>query len=107
MSRSRSLLALVVLLLLSAPATGQDERYAARVELHPMQTLTLSDEQFLSGDTAGGKPVTVSGQLRIAQGSGRLPIVVLVHGSFGMSANIELWTNELGDLEISTFAIDG
>jgi dienelactone hydrolase len=107
MNRSRSLLALVVLLLISASATAQDKRYAARVELHPIQTLTLSDEQFLSGDTAGAKPVTVSGQLRIAQGSGRLPIVVLVHGSGGMGANIELWTNELGDLGISTFAIDG
>ena len=90
MSRSRSLLALVVLLLLSAPVTAQDRRYAARVELHPIQTLTLSDEQFLSGDTGGGKLVTVSGQLRIAQGTGRLPVVVLVHGSGGMGANIEL-----------------
>jgi dienelactone hydrolase len=87
--------------------TAQDRRYAARVELHPIQTLTLSDEQFLSGDTAGGKLVTVSGQLRIAQGTGRLPVVVLVHGSGGMGANIELWANELGDLGISTFALDG
>jgi dienelactone hydrolase len=107
MSRSRSLLALVVLLLLSAPVTAQDRRYAARVELHPIQTLTLSDEQFLSGDTGGDKLVTVSGQLRIAQGTGRLPVVVLVHGSGGMGANIELWANELGDLGISSFALDG
>jgi dienelactone hydrolase len=36
-----------------------------------------------------------------------IPVVMLVHGSGGMGANIELWTNELGDLGISTFAIDG
>jgi len=45
--------------------------------------------------------------LRIAQGSGRLPVVVLLHGSGGMGANIEMWSNELNALGISTFAIDG
>src|SRR4051812_41760301 len=38
---------------------------ASRTELHTIQTLTLSDEQFLSGQEAGAKPVTVAGQLRI------------------------------------------
>ena len=40
---------------------------AARTELYQIQTLTLSDQQFLKGGV-GGKPVTISGQLRIAQG---------------------------------------
>jgi hypothetical protein len=56
------------------------KQIAARTELYQIQTLTLSDQQFLKGDT-GGKPVTITGQLRIAQGSGRLPVVVLQHGS--------------------------
>src|SRR5258708_613562 len=43
------------------------KQIAARTELHQIQTLTLSDQQFLNGDT-GGKPVTITGQLRIAQG---------------------------------------
>src|SRR5713101_7610584 len=60
------------------------KQIAARTELHQIQTLTLSDQQFLNGDT-GGKPVTITGQLRIAQGSGRLPVVVLQHGSGGTS----------------------
>ena len=50
---------------------------AARVEAIPIQTLTISDEQFLKGD-AYGKPTTIAGVLRIAQGSGRLPVVILV-----------------------------
>src|SRR5258708_26637068 len=78
---------------------------AARTELHEIQTLTLSDQQFLNGDT-GGKPVTITGQLRIAQGSGRLPVVVLQHGSGGYNANIAVWSRELNQLGISTFALD-
>ena len=79
---------------------------AARTELHQIQTLTLTDQQFLKGD-ASGKPVTITGQLRIAQGSGRLPVVVLQHGSGGFGANIDVWSREFNELGISTFALDG
>ena len=70
------------------------------------QTLTLSDPQFLAGD-ASGTPTTIAGQLRLAQGSGRLPAVVLMHGSGGMGANIEMWTREFNSMGVSTFALDG
>lgn len=79
---------------------------AARTELHVIHTLTLSDKQFLTGDPAGKETLT-SGQLRIAQGSGRLPVVVLQHGSGGMGANIEMWSREFNAMGISTFALDG
>ncbi len=79
---------------------------AARTELHQIETLTLSDQQFLNGDVAG-KPVVISGLLRIAQGGGRLPAVILQHGSSGYAANIEVWSNALNALGISTFALDG
>ena len=79
---------------------------AARTELHEIQTLTLTDQQFLTGNTSG-KPTTITGELRIAQGSGRLPVVVLQHGSGGMGANIEMWSRELNGIGISTFALDG
>jgi dienelactone hydrolase len=79
---------------------------AARVELHAIPSLTLTDLQFLSGD-AGGAAVTVTGELRVAQGSGRLPVVVLVHGSGGMGPNIEMWSRELNALGVSTLALDG
>jgi len=85
---------------------GKPKQLAARVELHQINTLTISDQQFLAGDESG-KPTQLTGQLRIAQGSGRLPVVVLLHGSGGMGANIEMWSNELNALGISTFAIDG
>lgn len=82
------------------------KQIAARTELHQIQTLTLSDRQFLKGDH-GGKPVTIAAEFRIAQGSGRLPVVVLQHGSGGFGANIEVWSKELNELGISTFALDG
>jgi dienelactone hydrolase len=89
------------------PAHAQDaKQIAARVELHAIPTLTLSDQQFLSG-YANGKAATVTGELRIAQGSGKLPVVVLIHGSGGMGPNIESWSRELNAMGISTFALDG
>jgi dienelactone hydrolase len=44
--------------------------------------------------------------LRITQGSGRLPVVVLLHGSVGMVANVEFWAGQLNEMGISTFALD-
>src|SRR5438445_3000074 len=95
---------------LAMPANGQDsiaKQLPARIELHSIPSLTLSDEQFLNGDSAAGKPVVVSGELRIAQGSGRLLAVALVHGSSGLGANIDFWTRELNEMGVSTFALDG
>lgn len=79
---------------------------AARVELYPIPTLTLSDQQFLTG-ASDGTPITVSGEFRIAQGSGRLPVVVLMHGSGGIGPNIEPWVHHFNAMGISTFVIDG
>lgn len=97
--------------IIAAASTAQAEgppskEIAQRVELHPIASLTLSDTQFLKGDT-GGTPVTVSGEFRIAQGQGKLPVVVLMHGSSGIGPNIEPWTKLLNGMGISTFAIDG
>ena len=72
---------------------------AARVEIYAIPTLTLSDQQFLTGD-ANGKPATVAGELRIAQGSGRLPVVVLMHGSSGVGAAMEPWVHHFNAMEI-------
>src|ERR1043166_2676439 len=102
----------VLAALCAAPALAQAQtqdaarQIAARVEVHAIPSLTLSDQQFLSGD-ANGKPVTVTGELRIAQGAGRLPVVVLIHGSGGMGPNVEMWARELNAMGITTFALDG
>jgi dienelactone hydrolase len=51
--------------------------------------------------------VTISAQLRIAQGAGRRPLVILQHGSSGYAANIDYWTRTLNAAGISTLAMDG
>jgi dienelactone hydrolase len=87
-------------------AQSMPKDVAARVELYAIPSLTISDQQFLTGD-ANGKPVTVAGEFRIAQGSGRLPVVVLMHGSSGVGASIEPWVHQFNAMGISTFVIDG
>lgn len=79
---------------------------AQRIELHSIHSLSLSDRQFLTG-AADGKPVTVSGEFRIAQGTGRLPVIVLMHGSGGMGPGLQTWTAHFNGMGVSTFAIDG
>src|SRR5690242_15492669 len=80
--------------------------FAARTELLSIQTLTLTDRQFLTGDRSG-RPTAITAQLRIAQGLGRLPAVVLLHGSGGFGPNIEYWSRQLNAAGISTLAVDG
>lgn len=80
---------------------------APRTEIFPIPSLTLSDQQFLSGDTAAAKPVTVAGEFRVAQGTGKLPVVVLMHGSSGVGATTEAWVHAFNAMGISTFVIDG
>jgi dienelactone hydrolase len=95
-----------LLTLSPSQAQANPKEVAARVELHGIPSLTLSDQQFLNGDT-NGKPVTMTGEFRIAQGTGKLPMVVLMHGSGGIGANIEPWTKKFNSMGVSTFTIDG
>jgi dienelactone hydrolase len=87
-------------------AQSMPKEIAPRVELYAIPSLTISDQQFLTGD-ANGKAVTVGGEFRIAEGSGRLPVVVLMHGSGGIGANVEAWVHQFNRMGISTFVIDG
>src|SRR4029078_7348176 len=55
---------------------------AVRTQLHAIQTLTLSDKQFLTGDSEA-KATTVSGQLRLPAATGRPAVGGLIHRSRG------------------------
>jgi dienelactone hydrolase len=100
--------AIVALALLTCAAGAETsvKDIAARIELHSIQSLTIPDKQFLTGDSRG-QAVTVAGEFRIAQGTGRLPAVILMHGSSGVGANIEPWVHRFNAMGISTFVIDG
>jgi dienelactone hydrolase len=96
----------VLLACIETNAQSMPKDVASRVEIYAIPSLTISDQQFLTGD-ANGKPVTVAGELRIAQGNGRLPVVVLMHGSSGVGSSIEPWVHQFNARGISTFVIDG
>jgi dienelactone hydrolase len=88
---------------------GQDQPFkqlVPRTEILPIPSLTISDEQFLKGDTKG-TPVTIAGEFRIARPSGKLPVVILMHGSGGVGSNVGMWVGDLNEMGISTFVIDG
>ena len=80
---------------------------AGRIELRSFQSLTLTDEQFLTGDK-NGSPVTITGELRLPQAtSGRVvPVVIILHGAGGLVASNELWSRILNAMGVATFAID-
>lgn len=90
----------------SAVADPSVKDLAARTEIRPIETLTLTDQQFLTGDKSG-KAVTIAGMLRFPQGaSGRLPAVILLHGSGGPSGGHELWSKHFNEIGIASFLID-
>ena len=87
-------------------AQSMPKDVAARTEIYAIPSLTISDQQFLTGDS-NGKQVNVAGELRIAQGTGKLPVVVLMHGSSGVGSTMEAWVHQFNTMGISTFVIDG
>lgn len=78
---------------------------APRVETHPFESRTPTDQQFLTG-AADAPRVTISGELRLPVATGRLPAVVLLHGSGGVSPNLQAWVAELNGMGIATFVVD-
>jgi dienelactone hydrolase len=84
----------------------------ARPKFPPDETLsipslTLTDEQFLSGDSSGGTPVTLTGQLRFPSWDEHLPVVVLLHGSGGPEGGpAPYWRDFLNGMGIATLRLD-
>lgn len=93
----------------TAPAAPLPDRasLASRIEVHPIPSLTLTDAQFLRGECDAGVPVTIGGVLRVAQGAGRLPLVVMVHGSGGINSGVDAWERLFLGAGIATLTLDG
>jgi dienelactone hydrolase len=77
----------------------------ARIEIHAIQTMTLTDEEFLAGNK-NGKPAIIGGELQLPPGNGRFPAVVLVHGSSGAGAREDYWSQELNGIGVAAFVLD-
>ncbi len=105
----------IFMLVLSAVLPGQAQQAAktatvqpphiARIEIHSFDTMTVTDKQFLTG-LKDGKPARIGGELRLPPGAGRFPVVLLVHSSAGVGANVEQWAQEFAGIGVATFLID-
>jgi dienelactone hydrolase len=103
------LASLAVPALAAFAAAAEDAPFTAafaRMEIHSVPTVTLSTRQFLTGNIAG-KPAVLAGELRIPKpGTDRLPAVILIHGSGGLSASPDRWAQELNSIGVATFILD-
>jgi dienelactone hydrolase len=78
----------------------------ARIEIHPLRTVTLTDEQFLNG-VKKGQPMMIAGELRLPRPwTDRMPVVVILHGSGGVPPRSGHWTQEFLNMGIATFVLD-
>lgn len=99
-------IALASALLIPLAATAQAPSLV-RLEMRAVDSVTLSGEQFLTGEQNAGKKVTLAGELRIPGPPGtKLPAVILVHGSGGISGATDAWARELNAMGIATFVLD-
>src|SRR5258708_36406015 len=102
----RQTIAFALAALLPFPASAQAP-LALRLEMRAVDSVTLSGGQFLTGEEKGGKKVTLGGELRIPGPPGvRVPAVILVHGSGGISGATDAWARELNAIGGAAFILD-
>jgi hypothetical protein len=102
--RTWAFIGMVLVLVVLAPKLGHAQ--VARVEMHPFQSTTMTDHEFLIGQKEG-RPVILAGELRIPKpGTDRLPAVVLVHGSAGVLGYVDDWVPWLNAMGVATFVFD-
>jgi len=95
---------IVIVALLPYQVMADDE--VNRIEIHTFESMTLNDQQFLQGSKTGPK-VTLAGELRFPRKKmKRYPVVVLVHGSGGVSGYIDDWAKELNKMGAAVFILD-
>jgi len=97
---------LLVVIVFAWAISGLAHAQVFRVEVHPLPSVTLTDQEFLTGKH-DGTPVVLAGQLRIPRGgTDRLPAVILVHGSGGVSGYVDDWARWLNAMGVATFVLD-
>jgi dienelactone hydrolase len=87
------------------PGRAAAQVQPVRIEVHSIETVTLTEPQFLTGAKDGTR-ATIGGILRIRPGADRRPAVVLVHGSSGVGTNVDRWAQELNGIGVATFILD-
>lgn len=103
---TKTLLIIVVTASLTSLSSASLGQTFVRMELRPIESITMTSEQFLTGDK-GAKPVVLAGELRIPKpGTDRLPAVILVHGSGGIGASPDRWAQELNSIGVASLILD-
>lgn len=106
MKTSVALCAICGVMLLEASASAQ----FARQEIITIQSMTISDNDFLQGKL-DGKPVTIAGRLLLPKvtSDAKQPAVMLIHGSGGIggsTATAPGWERELTNAGFAVFTLD-
>jgi len=101
---------------LAAPALAQSPAHSpaqpppadlpARVEVLPIRSTTPDGGAFLRGER--GPDAALAAQLLLPRGPAttRVPAVVLVHGSGGISGSTELWARQLTEAGLAVLVLD-
>lgn len=91
----------LVIAMATVPALAQIRMYAI-----PFDSVTLSTQQILLGETQGN-PVTLAGELRLpGLGTDKVPVVILVHPIGGLMPMVDEWTRALNSWGIGVFIPD-
>jgi dienelactone hydrolase len=78
----------------------------SRIEVHALQTQTLTGDAFLKGSDKGQSHL-LGAELRLPQGQKtKFPAVVLIHGSGGISGSMDLWVHALNQAGVATLVVD-
>lgn len=102
----RSTIARSLFLVMGVVLISVAHAQVARDEIHVFASVTAPEQAFLSGRLQGA-PATLAGDLRIPRpGSDRLPAVILLHGTGGISGQVTDWEQELNAMGIATFRLD-
>ena len=96
---------LMALCLLTGPATAETA-WPGRIEILPVQSRTLTGEEFLRGGVPG-REALLGGELRLPLNApAKVPAVVLVHGSGGIGAGPDYWARALNEAGVAAFILD-
>lgn len=89
-----------------ALAHAQGSTWPGRIEILPVRSQTLPLDAFLEGRKAGPE-VLLGGELRLPVGAtGRVPAVILIHGSGGIGAGPDMWAHILNEAGVAAFILD-
>ena len=76
-----------------------------KIELHTVASTTQSDREFLTGQQ-DGRPVTLTAALRLPPVMAKVPAVILMHGSGGVSGQVDEWARFLANRGVASFMPD-